>query len=160
MMNKNNKQLVSKFFHHLSYLLLFALGLIFGTHLNLHFTNLSFHLTTFTQFRCRLRHRRRHCHRPPPATSVLGWENFWSRLKLITTIWERRNCCGPRLGEFPYEKVPKVAFLFLTRQTVNVAPLWERFFKGNEGLYSIYVHSNPSSNETEPSLKALFLAVA
>ncbi|XP_047952465.1 glycosyltransferase BC10-like, partial [Salvia hispanica] len=46
--------------------------------------------------------------------------------------------------------VPKVAFMFLTRGPVVLAPLWELFFKGSRGLYSIYVHSNPSFNGSEP----------
>ncbi|CAI5989477.1 unnamed protein product [Closterium sp. NIES-65] len=37
----------------------------------------------------------------------------------------------------------KVAFMFLTKGAVPLAPLWERFFKGHEGRYSIYVHASP-----------------
>ncbi|XP_042022875.1 glycosyltransferase BC10-like [Salvia splendens] len=47
-------------------------------------------------------------------------------------------------------RVPKVAFMFLTRGPVVLAPLWELFFKGSRGLFSIYVHSNPSFNGSEP----------
>ncbi|EEF27143.1 conserved hypothetical protein [Ricinus communis] len=57
---------------------------------------------------------------------------------------------APRIPQYPFERVPKVAFMFLTRGPVLMAPLWEKFFKGHEGLYSIYVHSNPSYNESEP----------
>ncbi|KAL6844277.1 hypothetical protein ACP4OV_025950 [Aristida adscensionis] len=48
----------------------------------------------------------------------------------------------PRM-EYPFERVPKVAFLFLTRGPLPLAPLWERFFQGHEGLYSVYVHALP-----------------
>ncbi|XP_043712509.1 glycosyltransferase BC10-like [Telopea speciosissima] len=52
----------------------------------------------------------------------------------------------PRIQKFPNKQAPKVAFMFLTRGSLPLAPLWEKFFKGHEGLYSIYVHSNPSYN--------------
>jgi hypothetical protein len=38
--------------------------------------------------------------------------------------------------------------MFLTKGPVLLAPLWEKFFKGNEGLFSIYIHPNPSFDET------------
>lgn len=49
---------------------------------------------------------------------------------------------------FGIKIVPKVAFLFLTRGNLHLAPLWEMFFKGNAGLYSVYVHTQPSFNGT------------
>lgn len=61
-------------------------------------------------------------------------------------LW--RASLVPRIKELPFKQKPKVAFMFLTKGPVLLAPLWERFFKGNEGLYSIYVHSHPSFNET------------
>jgi hypothetical protein len=50
----------------------------------------------------------------------------------------------PRVEEYPYQRVPKVAFLFLTRGPLPFARLWERFFRGHNGLYSVYVHALPS----------------
>ncbi|XVF50554.1 hypothetical protein PTKIN_Ptkin04bG0110700 [Pterospermum kingtungense] len=50
----------------------------------------------------------------------------------------------PRVEAFPFENVPKIAFLFLTKGPIPLAPLWEIFFKGHEGLYNIYVHPHPS----------------
>ncbi|KAL0407727.1 UNVERIFIED_CONTAM: Glycosyltransferase BC10 [Sesamum radiatum] len=44
------------------------------------------------------------------------------------------------------KRVPKIAFMFLTKGPLPLAPLWERFFKGNEGRYSIYIHSLPLLN--------------
>ncbi|KAL3813262.1 hypothetical protein ACJIZ3_014530 [Penstemon smallii] len=52
--------------------------------------------------------------------------------------------------------VPKIAFMFLTPGPLPLAPLWERFFKGHEGMYSIYVHSHPSYNESDPKDSAFF----
>ncbi|XLR70336.1 hypothetical protein S83_021008 [Arachis hypogaea] len=57
-------------------------------------------------------------------------------------LW--RASFGPRIKDYPFKRVPKVAFMFLTKGPLPLAPLWERFFKGNERLYSIYVHSLPS----------------
>lgn len=56
----------------------------------------------------------------------------------------------PKIKKYPFDRVPKIAFMFLTRGPVILAPLWEKFFKGHEGLYTIYVHSDPSYNGSEP----------
>ncbi|KAI3684212.1 hypothetical protein L6452_33433 [Arctium lappa] len=50
----------------------------------------------------------------------------------------------PQIKEYPFKRLPKIAFMFLTRGPLPLSPLWEKFFEGNEGLYSIYVHSLPS----------------
>lgn len=57
----------------------------------------------------------------------------------------------PRINKYPFERVPKVAFMFLTKGPLPLAPLWERFFKGHEGKYSIYVHSLPTYEANFPS---------
>ncbi|KAL3687139.1 hypothetical protein R1sor_013448 [Riccia sorocarpa] len=46
--------------------------------------------------------------------------------------------CRPRDGGNP-----KIAFMFLTSSGLPFAPLWEKFFEGNEDLYNIYVHAKP-----------------
>ncbi|GER28879.1 Core-2/I-branching beta-1,6-N-acetylglucosaminyltransferase family protein [Striga asiatica] len=46
--------------------------------------------------------------------------------------------------------VPKIAYLFLTNTDLHFAPLWDLFFRGNEALYNIYVHADPSSGVTPP----------
>ncbi|CAL5338811.1 unnamed protein product [Camellia sinensis] len=63
-------------------------------------------------------------------------------------LW--RASMTPKIRKFPFKRVPKVAFMFLTRGPVLLAPLWELFFNGHEGFYSIYVHSDPSFNQSEP----------
>ncbi|CAI0436557.1 unnamed protein product [Linum tenue] len=40
--------------------------------------------------------------------------------------------------------------MFLTRGPLPLAPLWELFFKGHEGFYSVYVHNLPNYNHTDP----------
>nr|DAD48915.1 TPA_asm: hypothetical protein HUJ06_018852 [Nelumbo nucifera] len=74
--------------------------------------------------------------RPPshPMHMMSDKELFW------------RASFVPRVKTYPFVRVPKIAFLFLARGPLPLAPLWERFFKGHEGLYSIYVHSLPSYN--------------
>ncbi|KAI0527191.1 hypothetical protein KFK09_002790 [Dendrobium nobile] len=56
----------------------------------------------------------------------------------------------PQVKKYPFHRVPKVAFMFLTTGPLPLSPLWEKFFKGNEGLYSIYVHSLPSYKANFP----------
>lgn len=56
----------------------------------------------------------------------------------------------PRIARPPFQLFRKVAFLFLTRGEIHLAPLWEKFFEGHEGLYSIYVHFDPSFNGSVP----------
>ncbi|KAL8540973.1 hypothetical protein ACS0TY_002304 [Phlomoides rotata] len=57
-------------------------------------------------------------------------------------IW--RASLVPQKEEFPFRRVPRVAFMFLTRGPLPMLPLWERFFSG-QGVekYSIYVHALP-----------------
>ncbi|KAH9603110.1 hypothetical protein KSS87_002684 [Heliosperma pusillum] len=49
----------------------------------------------------------------------------------------------PRINGFPFKRVKKVAFMFLTRGALPFLPLWERFFGGYDELFSIYVHTPP-----------------
>jgi hypothetical protein len=55
-------------------------------------------------------------------------------------LLRRASLSRPR----PASVTPKVAFLFLTRGPMPLAPLWERYFKGHAGLYSIYLHAHPN----------------
>ncbi|KAL6010839.1 hypothetical protein ACLOJK_001281 [Asimina triloba] len=63
-------------------------------------------------------------------------------------LW--RASMVPRVPDFPFKHAPKIAFMFLTRGPLAMAPLWEKFFRGHGGLYSIYVHASPSFNESVP----------
>ncbi|KAJ4783107.1 hypothetical protein LUZ62_034353 [Rhynchospora pubera] len=51
---------------------------------------------------------------------------------------------APAIENYPFNRTPKVAFLFLTMGPLPLAPLWEMFFKGHEGFYSIYIHALPT----------------
>ncbi|KAG8086629.1 hypothetical protein GUJ93_ZPchr0010g7558 [Zizania palustris] len=70
-------------------------------------------------------------HPPHLAHSMSDQELFW-RASLV-----------PAAEEFPFQRVPKVAFLFMTRGPLPFAPLWDRFFRQHQDLYSIYVHTLP-----------------
>jgi Core-2/I-Branching enzyme len=56
----------------------------------------------------------------------------------------------PQISKPPLERKLKVAFLFLSRGELPFADLWDMFFKGHEGLYSIYWHNDPLFNGSVP----------
>ncbi|KAK9277460.1 hypothetical protein L1049_007004 [Liquidambar formosana] len=143
----------------LSYFIFFVFGLSFGIITSFHLKNLSFNLQ-FGQLSPSVS--------TPPATPLppssylvanssntnrTGLKEYLKPPSVMhdmddeELLW--RASMTPRISEFPFDRVPKVAFMFLTKWSVTLAPLWEKFFKGHEGLYSIYVHSHPFSNETE-----------
>ncbi|KAA8532682.1 hypothetical protein F0562_032715 [Nyssa sinensis] len=171
MKNENQNPLASatKVFNapfHLSnllpYFIIFAFGLIFGILLSFDLRNFPFNLE-FRQFSLSASPPLPPPPLPPPPypeatgssnTSRIGLKEY---LKPPTAMHDMedeellwRASMAPRIQEFPFKRVPKVAFMFLTRGPVFLAPLWEKFFKGHEGFYSIYVHSYPSFNESEP----------
>ncbi|XP_044479918.1 glycosyltransferase BC10-like [Mangifera indica] len=136
----------------LSLFLFFGCGVIFGIILGFSLKDFSFNLK-ITQLS-----------QPPSSSSSPspslppGFSRVWLReyLKVPNIkhdmeeeelLW--RASLSPKIHEYPFERVPKVAFLFLVKGPVLLAPLWEKFFKGYEDLYSIYVHSSPSFNEAQ-----------
>ncbi|KAL2539440.1 Uncharacterized protein Adt_00418 [Abeliophyllum distichum] len=91
---------------------------------------------------------------PPQATTLL--QNNVSETKSTTKIVSKKHddmtdeelLWRASLVSQISDGTPKVAFMFLARENLPLSPLWDKFFKGNEGLYSIYVHSHPSFNGT------------
>lgn len=77
----------------------------------------------------------------------LKMENFLSPKNLNHSLSDDelfwRASMVPKMEEYPYSRTPKVAFMFLTRGPLAFLPLWEKFFKGHEKLYSIYLHALP-----------------
>ncbi|KAL8474822.1 hypothetical protein ACS0TY_031304 [Phlomoides rotata] len=63
-------------------------------------------------------------------------------------LW--RASMMPRVQQHPFIRIPKVAFMFLAKTNLPLAPLWELFFRGHQGKYSIYVHSQPFWNGSFP----------
>ncbi|KAL1212696.1 Glycosyltransferase BC10 [Cardamine amara subsp. amara] len=56
----------------------------------------------------------------------------------------------PKRKKYPFNRVPKIAFMFLTMGPLPLSPLWERLLKGHEEHYSIYIHSQVSSSANFP----------
>jgi hypothetical protein len=75
----------------------------------------------------------------PPARSA--WHNMSDEELLWAASFEPRRRRGRGRPSAP----GKVAFMFLTRGPLPLAPLWERFFNGTggRGLFSVYVHTTP-----------------
>ncbi|KAI3497865.1 hypothetical protein L1887_33458 [Cichorium endivia] len=142
-----------------SLILFFAFGLCFGIILTFHLKNVSFNLQ-FTQFSLSTTTAAPADviitpQQTTPAPPKVGLESYLNPPELMhdmtdeELIW--RASMVPKVRDYPFERIPKVAFMFLTRGPVVLSPLWDRFFKGNEGLYTIYVHSSDSAvNVTEP----------
>ncbi|XP_018470120.2 LOW QUALITY PROTEIN: glycosyltransferase BC10 [Raphanus sativus] len=93
---------------------------------------------------------------PPPSEPVhLGLKGFLRPPKKIMhdmedeeLLW--RASMEPKIRSYPFYRTPKVAFMFLTKGHLPLTPLWEKFFRGHEDLFNIYVHSYPSNNESYP----------
>lgn len=140
----------------LSHLLLFGFGLLIGALASFNLKTFSFniHTTHFSLISSRPSARQ--------AFAVAGRYRYDARtvqdgvvshdMDDQELLWKASMV--PRIQEVPYKMEPKVAFMFLTRGPLAMAPLWEKFFKGHEGLYSIYVHTDPSFDEplTEDSV--------
>ncbi|XP_027123890.2 glycosyltransferase BC10 [Coffea arabica] len=91
---------------------------------------------------------------PPQPPRLITLKDFTTPKNLTHQMTDEqllwRASMVPRINEYPFKRTPKVAFMFLVRGELPLARLWERFFKGHEGLYSIYIHSSPSYNGTMP----------
>lgn len=93
---------------------------------------------------------------PPPASARVGLRGFLEPGSVMHDMTDEellwRASMVPLAGGRPppFRRVPKVAFLFLTRGPLPFAPLWEKFFAGHDGLYSVYVHADPSYNQSAP----------
>ncbi|XP_015882977.3 glycosyltransferase BC10 [Ziziphus jujuba] len=154
----------------ISQFLIFGFGLAIGITLSFYLKEFSFHF----QFRNPTPFPSKPLTPPPPPPPSFSSPSIQSSFSNQTEIPHRiglseylkpptnvmhdmndeellwRASMAPKVKEVPFKRIPKIAFMFLTRGSVAMAPLWEMFFKGHEGLYSIYVHSNPSFNETVP----------
>lgn len=86
----------------------------------------------------------RPCYDEP--SSVTSWIkpllNLLHNMNDSELFW--RASFVPRIKAYPFKRVRKIAFMFLTKGPLPLAPIWERFFNGHEGMYSIYLHSHPA----------------
>ncbi|KAL6007540.1 hypothetical protein ACLOJK_033038 [Asimina triloba] len=62
----------------------------------------------------------------------------------------------PHDENYQHKSAAKVAFLFLSKGRLPLRPLWERFFKGHDGLFSIYVHYSPEFKDQLPKSSVFF----
>ncbi|GAU32141.1 hypothetical protein TSUD_218920 [Trifolium subterraneum] len=156
MKNSNNQQSLNSISRHFSSnnLQLIPFGVTIGIIISFYLKTFNFNLQ-FTQLSS-------HIPSPPLQPVVynsslnhshIGLKKFIEPSHVVhdlsddELLW--RASLSPKIDEYPFDRVPKVAFLFLVRGPVTLAPLWEKFFKGHNGYYSIYVHSNPSYNGSE-----------
>ncbi|KAF5751905.1 hypothetical protein HS088_TW02G00924 [Tripterygium wilfordii] len=139
-----------QFLNLLSSSILFAFGISFGILIGFYLKDILFSLR-ITQFSLSTSSL---APTTPSPTSRIGLEDYLKPPNITHDMEDEellwRASMAPRIREYPFDRVPKVAFMFLTRGPVLMSPLWEKFFKGHEGMYSIYVHSDPSYNESEP----------
>ncbi|KAL6009261.1 hypothetical protein ACLOJK_022489 [Asimina triloba] len=78
----------------------------------------------------------------------------WHSMNDDELMW--RASMVPFVAEYPYNRTAKVAFLFLARGALPLAPIWERFFKGHDGLFSIYLHASSLQFNEEPPQSSVF----
>lgn len=92
-----------------------------------------------------------------PLTSLRDWiapREPWHSMNDMELSW--RASMVPQIVEYPYNRIPKVAFMFLMRGRLPLAPLWEKFFKGHEGLYSIYLHTATEFTDVPPESSVFY----
>ncbi|KAI3847680.1 hypothetical protein MKX03_008858 [Papaver bracteatum] len=82
-------------------------------------------------------------------------ENLWHSMSDEELMW--RAFMAPKVAEYPYNRTPKVEFMFLARGILPLGPLWEMFFKGHDPrLYSIYLHCSPEFTEEPPESSVFY----
>lgn len=143
-------------------IIFFGFGLCFGIIITFHLKNVSFYLQ-FTKFSLSTDTHINITHEipfstPPPTQKIrldtfIHPKNIMHDLTDQELIWKASMV--PKVVNYPYVRTPKVAFMFLTRGSVLLSPLWEMFFKGHNGLFNIYVHSS-STNWTENNEDSVF----
>lgn len=78
----------------------------------------------------------------------------WHSMNDSELFW--RASLVNQIKSYPFKRTPKIAFMFLARGPLPMAPLWEKFFKGHEDLYSIYIHSLPSYKPDFPQSSVFY----
>ncbi|KAL5555142.1 hypothetical protein UlMin_037378 [Ulmus minor] len=135
----------------LSFLVVFVAGVVIGlatsSHINEHFGSKAELYSFINHFSAPLKENCsfvKGCDKVEDCLSIKTFvkpKNLSHRLSDDELFW--RASMVPMKAEFPYKRVPKVAFMFLTRGPLPMLPLWERFFVGHQRLSNIYVHAVP-----------------
>lgn len=81
-------------------------------------------------------------------------QDLWHSMSDEELLW--RASLVPRITEYPFNRTPKIAFMFLTRGSLPLAPLWEMFFKGHQGFFSIYLHTSPEFTSEPPESSVFY----
>ncbi|XVF75075.1 hypothetical protein PTKIN_Ptkin13bG0159200 [Pterospermum kingtungense] len=135
----------------LSFLVVFVAGIIIGlatsAHINTYFSSQAQLFSTSTATSFRVSSTRANCTQTPcqdclTMDAFLHPTNLTHRMSDSELFW--RASMMPYKNEYPFLRVPKVAFMFLTRGPLPMLPLWERFFKGHQKYFSIYLHTPPA----------------
>ncbi|CAM6128651.1 unnamed protein product [Calypogeia fissa] len=105
-----------------------------------------------------------HCPVRNPLTSFVQPKNpnqfwltpggFYHAMTDEELLW--RASIVPQRPGFPVDRNKKIAFMFLTKGPLPLAPLWEKYFKGHKGLYTIYVHALPGFKLEVPSSSVFY----
>lgn len=77
--------------------------------------------------------------KPTPSLPILPPVRNYSDGELATFVVAKDILTRPQVQPVG---VPKVAFMFLTGGPLPFEKLWEKFFEGHEGKYSVYVHAS------------------
>ena len=85
---------------------------------------------------------------------LIAPKELWHSMNDKELMW--RASMVPHFVDYPYDRTPKVAFMFLSRGRLPLASLWEKFFKGHAGLYSIYLHTSPEFNTEMPESSVFY----
>lgn len=85
---------------------------------------------------------------------LLAPKELWHSMNDKELMW--RASMVPHAVDYPYDRTPKVAFMFLSRGRLPLASLWEKFFKGHVGLYSIYLHNSLEYNTEMPESSVFY----
>ncbi|XVF20945.1 hypothetical protein REPUB_Repub12eG0047700 [Reevesia pubescens] len=137
----------------LSFLVVFVAGVIIGlatsSHVNTYFSSQAQLFSTSTATSFQVSSTKANCSQTPcPNPDCLTMDTFLHPTHLTHKLSDAelfwRASMMPYKNEFPFLRVPKVAFLFLTRGPLPMLPLWERFFKGHDKYFSIYLHTPPA----------------
>ncbi|KDP42488.1 hypothetical protein JCGZ_00285 [Jatropha curcas] len=133
----------------LSFLVVFVAGIIMGlatsSHINQMFTSQARLFFTSNIAATKISGNNCTIVRPCKRVDCFSMETFLHpknlthRMKDEELFW--RASLVPIKEEYPFDRVPKVAFMFLTRGPLPMLPLWERFFRGHENYFSIYLHT-------------------
>ncbi|KAG9450583.1 hypothetical protein H6P81_010548 [Aristolochia fimbriata] len=96
----------------------------------------------------------------PSKDQYRSWtepEQVWHSMTDEELMW--RASLVPHSDDhiYPYQRTPKVAFMFLTKGKMPLAPLWDKFFQGHDpDLFSIYLHTSPDYKDDTPATSVFF----